>query len=438
MWTIFEIGINCFQGFLLIYFMSKRLKAPQENGWWVDILFELFGSLYLCLYLLPSVAIPDTLVFLIPFTYAMVTKRGSWLERVLWTIAEGVLFTSVTVLMGFLYSSMLHVDLAKLMQYGVLRVGYVITTNMALTVALVTVAHVGQSRQGNFLSKSSLIIFLCLLLMQFLAIELLYVNQFQVYNRDALLIVLNVCMLIVVILTLLLYEVVAQSAQSRHLAELRLQTMLLTQQHQDDVTAMYKNMMAAQHDMRHQINALKQLLSQEHPADREMLLSLLPDDAPLSNEIMTGCMPVDAILTAKRAIAAENGIAFILKPYPLQNLPIHVADFCVLLSNLLDNAIEGAMRIPEDSAIQKRIEIRFARSWEMFYLSCTNGMNCETIRQSGDTFLTSKKAAQMHGYGIANMKQLVSRNKGRFEIEMTDTEFRVQITLPDREEREEG
>lgn len=434
MWTIFEIGINCFQGFLLIYFMSKRLPTQQENRWWVDILFELLGSLYLCLYLLPSVTISDTTIFLIPFCYAIVTKRGTWLERVLWTITEGVLFTSVTVLMGFLYTSILNVDPTKILRYGVLRIGYVITTNIALTVALVTVAHVGKSRQGNFLSKSSLRIFLGLLLMQFLAIELLHVNQFQVYNSDSILIVINVCMFVVVLLTLLLYEVVAQSAQSKHLAELRLQTMLLTQQHQDDVTAMYKNMIATQHDIRHQINVTKQLLSQDNTVDREIILSLLPNDSQLSNEIITGCIAVDAILTAKRAIAEENGIAFVLKPYPLQKLPINVADFCVLLSNLLDNAIEASMRIEDDIAGKKHIEISFARSWEMFYLSCSNGMNSKTIRRSGDNFLTSKESTQMHGYGIINMKQLVARNKGYFEIEVNDTEFRVNITFPDKEE----
>lgn len=434
MWTILEIGINCVQGVLLIYFMSKRLPTQQEHKWWVDVLFELLCSLYLCLYLLPAVTISDTPVFLIPFCYAIVTQRGTWLERVLWTITEGVLFTSVTVLMGVLYTSILNADWTKIMQYGVLRTGYVITTNIALTVVMVAVAHVGKSRQGSFLPKSSLTIFFCLLLMQFLAIELLYVNQFQVYNSDAILIVIHVCMFVVVILTLLLYEVVAQSAQSKHLAELRVRTMLLTQQHQDDVTAMYRNMIATQHDIRHQLNAAKLLIAQGAPADREIILSLLPNVSQLSNEIMTGCIAVDAILTAKRAIAEENGIAFVLKPYPLQNLPINVADFCVLLSNLLDNAIEASMRIEDDT--KKHIEMRFARSWEMFYLSCINGMNRKTIRRAGDVFLTSKAPAHMHGYGMTNMKQLVARNSGCFEVEMTDAEFRVNVTFPDGEVRE--
>lgn len=34
------------------------------------------------------------------------------------------------------------------------------------------------------------------------------------------------------------------------------------------------------------------------------------------------------------------------------------------------------------------------------------------------------------------MKQLVDRNKGYFEIEVNDTEFRVYITFPDKEEHE--
>lgn len=32
------------------------------------------------------------------------------------------------------------------------------------------------------------------------------------------------------------------------------------------------------------------------------------------------------------------------------------------------------------------------------------------------------------------MKQSVARNKGYFEIEVNDTEFRVNITFPDKEE----
>lgn len=134
--------------------------------------------------------------------------------------------------------------------------------------------------------------------------------------------------------------------------------------------------------------------------DREIILSLLPNDSQLSNEIITGCIAVDAILTAKRAIAEENGIVFALKPYPLQRLPINVADFCVLLSNLLDNAIEASMRILDDTASQKYIEISFARSWDMFYLSCSNGMNIETIRRSEDTFLTSKSLHKCTDMGL--------------------------------------
>ena len=55
---------------------------------------------------------------------------------------------------------------------------------------------------------------------------------------------------------------------------------------------------------------------------------------------LTGNLAVDALLTAKRSILQEKGIAFSFQAYPLQGCPLDDVELCTVLGNLLDNAIK--------------------------------------------------------------------------------------------------
>ena len=50
-------------------------------------------------------------------------------------------------------------------------------------------------------------------------------------------------------------------------------------------------------------------------------------------------------------------------------------DFCTIVGNLLDNAIEGVGRIKPAPA-SPSIRLAFSRSWDMFYIYCENP--CDT------------------------------------------------------------
>lgn len=96
-------------------------------------------------------------------------------------------------------------------------------------------------------------------------------------------------------------------------------------------------MMAAQHDLRHRIQAAEQLLQGTSGQAADAASRLLDDDDTAAR-FMTGSMAVDAVLTAKAAAMDKAGIAFHFVPYPLYDLPMDETSFAILLSNLLDNA----------------------------------------------------------------------------------------------------
>ena len=56
------------------------------------------------------------------------------------------------------------------------------------------------------------------------------------------------------------------------------------------------------------------------------------------------------------------------------------ADFCVLLSNLLDNAIEGVMRL-HAAAQSRAIRLTISRTWDMISIVYQNDVNPATIKR---------------------------------------------------------
>ena len=125
-------------------------------------------------------------------------------------------------------------------------------------------------------------------------------------------------------------------------------------------------------------------------------------------------------------------ISFSFQPYPLQMLPIDSASFSILLSNILDNAIEATLRITDEGQ-PKEINLQFARSWSMFYITCTNTMNSTTIKKLGSRYISSKENKRIHGFGIESIRQVVRSGGGTCDFSTDGSQFKVDIVLPDNE-----
>lgn len=126
----------------------------------------------------------------------------------------------------------------------------------------------------------------------------------------------------------------------------------------------------------------------------------------------------------------EKGIGLVYSPYPLAELPIAAADFCAVVGNLLDNAIEGVSRI-KDPAEPPVIRLSFSRSWDMFYIYCENPCAPESIAIDSGRFLSAKRAEPgLHGIGLASIQSIAARAEGRAEFAAENGVFRAKIVLP--------
>ena len=210
--------------------------------------------------------------------------------------------------------------------------------------------------------------------------------------------------------------------------ELETQTIHLIEAHHEELRTIYSNMLSTQHDLRHRIAAAEAILSKKENSSSQEAIDMLKETNVL-NEFITGSIGIDAILAAKKSVMKEAGIDFIFYPCPLSELPISENDFVVLMSNILDNAIEAVMRLPS-SAPSRQIQLSLSRTWDIFSISCENDMNMESLQQKNGVFISSKSQPDLHGYGIKNIVKIVYKYGGTYTRHIDADRFMTEIVIP--------
>ena len=427
---LFSVLINLYQGILMIWFMKKRL-IQTIHPMIYDCAFMAAVGGALCLWEFAGLEINDNLIFLLPLTYALLFSDEKWYYPLFWTLV---------LCAGFLVSENINLQLFQLGKYTLdelyrqssIRTALVLSANVIITLVLTVLANI--RIHSNALSAGAIACFLLTLFTECVVSEALFVLQFQLDPDSPVLLFASLGMLPVMLLTIILYEMLSVVSAQKHLSDMKMRLAQMAQSHREELTTVYTGMLAAQHDLKHRITAAEQLLKASPDEETRRKAAELLKDKDVLNEYLTGNVTVDAILTAKQNTMRKNGIRFHFSYCPLTALPIEEQDFCVLLSNMLDNAIEGAMRIRGNSS-PREIKLTFARTWDMFSIICENTADAAAIRQRHGRFLSSKEDPGIHGFGTQSMRQITEAAGGNISFKTIGNSFVVEILLPEAEKR---
>ena len=422
-WTAFEIAINLFQGALMIFFM-KRQSQLRINSPSMDVGFVAAIGFFQTLYLFFPIAVPDTVIFLLPFIYACMVSADRWYVSLFWSIVLTALFIVTIGLIKNLYLQISGVSWEMILQASRLRMAFVVTCNIALLLIIFLITRLMQQR--GTLSWVAITVLVLLISVQLLMAEFLFQISIHETQGDDLFIYIDVCLLLSSVISLLLFEFLSVTTEKRHRAEAELRTLQAVQHHAAELQGMYTAMLEQQHNLKHRIQSIEQMLSYGGQQPQQLAVAELKQLNAIGPEFITGCVAVDAMLTAKKNRMDQQQIAFDYSPYPLHELPVSETSFCLILDNILDNAIEASALC--DTAM-RHVSLSFARSWDMFYIICENSMKPSSVKMAGLRFLSSKEGV-VHGYGIQSIRRIVEQAQGRCKFLPLDATFRVEIMLP--------
>ncbi|MGL5152228.1 MAG: sensor histidine kinase [Clostridium sp.] len=141
-----------------------------------------------------------------------------------------------------------------------------------------------------------------------------------------------------------------------------------------------------------------------------------------SYEPLTNNKILNAIFLYKRDICNTNNIELKLDISVPKTFGVSDFDLCIIVGNLMDNAIEACKKVHSNPFIRVKCCILN----DNFVLDIKNNFN-ENISEG---FLTSKKDKLNHGLGISNVKSTVNKYSGTCLLSFEGDVFSSFIMIP--------
>ena len=193
----------------------------------------------------------------------------------------------------------------------------------------------------------------------------------------------------------------------------------------DEVHNIYLTMRGWRHDYHNHIQSVKAYLAMNNLAEARAYLDALEQDLEDINLLFnTGNINADAVLNAKISLAVKKGIKVDYKAVVPKTLAVSDIDLCVVIGNLIDNAVEACEKVaPEHQFIRLYIGIL----QKQLYLSVSNA-TCETVRKFDEQYISSKRGN--HGHGLKRINKIVDKYGGFINRKNEPGVFVTEIMLP--------
>lgn len=159
----------------------------------------------------------------------------------------------------------------------------------------------------------------------------------------------------------------------------------------------------SQHDIKHKLIIVEQLLGKGDYQEAQKYTHNFLKDLEKVEKIDCKSEVWKTLLFMKQNRAQENGIhcLFDIKEHGLAK--INIIDLCILLGNLMDNAIEAQ----EDAEGEREIYFKL-REKDLIYIRVKN-RNYKKINLVTGKLLTTKLNTELHGFGIEIIKEIVNK-----------------------------
>lgn len=186
----------------------------------------------------------------------------------------------------------------------------------------------------------------------------------------------------------------------------------------------YAEISTLRHDMRHYLTTAAELIAEGNSPEAQSYLEELVKEKiePLGGGTNTGSVVVDAVLNNMLAVCRKNNIEtkFLIDS---RFDGIGETDISVLLSNALDNAINGC-----DGAEAPRVELVIGARMAFTYIIVRNTIS-KSVLENDPKLATSSADKEHHGYGIGSMRHIAEKYDGSIEFRENGGMFITEIWL---------
>lgn len=183
------------------------------------------------------------------------------------------------------------------------------------------------------------------------------------------------------------------------------------------------------HDLVNHIGVLRELMNEKKTKEAKQYIETIwniQDEFDL--KIHTGDSFLDIIVNYYLYLALKENIEFVVLGKLTQKMPLEMFDITTLMGNILQNAVEAAVK-----ADVPKIRVELIEHKKEIFIVVSNSV-AKKFNTKTDFFMTSKKDKENHGFGLKNIAATVEKYHGECYmesiVENRETLFKISIAIP--------
>lgn len=180
----------------------------------------------------------------------------------------------------------------------------------------------------------------------------------------------------------------------------------------------------ARHDMRHHFTQLTAMAEDGELEKIKQYLSKAQAKIPSLDMHFSENRAADSVIGHYCALARRENIPFFTQIDLPAELAVDEMDMCLVLSNLLENALEASLRTAEDNR-QIKVEA-YMHSGRLLLIQVENAFNGE-IKEKDGVFQSSKRKG--NGVGIQSVRRIADKNGGGTTFTYENGIFTAKVML---------
>lgn len=192
----------------------------------------------------------------------------------------------------------------------------------------------------------------------------------------------------------------------------------------DNLTQSYKEKAKLSHDYKNHLSTVSTLIKNKSYSELEEYISeLSKSEKDYAIVQHTGVEAIDAVISGKLSRAKDLNIHTEVKSSYINCAGISKSDICAVLSNLLDNAVEGC----ENATGEKYVRLSIEQPNSMLLITVENSSDSAKV---GDGSLkTTKEDKNSHGFGMKIVESIAEKYSGYFKHQCENGVFKACVLL---------
>ena len=429
---ILELVANAMDMLVWTLLFTRRL-LPKYNSKYPTIIFLLLGLFIESIPVVWNIPYYPTEIIMITYCllYVCFFRQGKLSHKFFWVFLSFALLFAMALTLGTVISLVAGTTSEEIFNQTnfPLRALYIVVVNIIKVTLFYLLSSSRRKIQSNSKAMALCLMIPVISVVSGIWIWTLFLHAEFVHNYDNIILLIAGSYLLINLLSFLFYDVLEKDAEEKMYLVAKQGHYDIMEQYTEQIKGTNREIRVWQHDMKQHLNCMNDMLIKNDVTGAAKYLEKFTDSVRATYlRISSGNYIADAVLSSKISVALERGVAFDCKASLPENLPIDDVDFCSMLSNILENAIEACERITDKPFIRCNVE----KIKNQLIIDVENSSD-GNYKKNGEVF-ESLKEKGMHGIGLRHTQSIIEKYEGLFSINADENIFKILVSIPLKDE----